>query len=317
MPLIKNQKDLYMHAEHNHYIIPACHFCEVLTLHAVLDAAKEENSPVILQIGVPNRPNFSPMPQFITYVEEVCRQYPVPVILNHDHISTVDSCRWAIDNGFLSVMFDGSHLPFEENIDKTKEITEYAHSRGACVEAELGSIPGFEDLVFSENSVFTEPEKAAEFIRRTGCDSLAVAVGTAHGGVKAGHPLEIDFGQLQSIKKAVGDFPLVLHGAASLPEFLVDEVNRYGGKAEYLDMCREETIEKTRYYGVVKANMDVDNMLVFTAALRKEFTEHPEKYNHTQYLKTAAEAMKNEVRRKMRDVTKSAGHAAAFWEVES
>lgn len=312
MPLVAEQKRLYRHAAKNEYVIPACHMCDLLSMHAILQAAQEEDSPVIVQIGVPNRENFMPMPQFINYFKEVCNLYSVPILLNHDHIPSVESCIWALDMGFPAVMFDGSSLPFEENVQKTRQVVEYAHARGAYVEAELGHIPGFEDMIFSSDSSFTEPDKAAEFIQRTKCDSLAVAVGTAHGGVKAGHPLQIDFEHLAAVRKAVGDTPLVLHGAASLPKFLVDDVNRYGGQAEYLDMCEESTIEKARHYGIVKANMDVDNQLVVTAALRREFMENPGKYNHAQYLKKAAVAMKEEVRRKMRMVTKSSGHASSF-----
>ena len=312
MPLINNQKALYQHALQNEYIMLASHICGLMSMKALVEAAEEENSPIIIQVGTGTREVFSPYPKFIKYLRDFCADYKAPVLLNHDHMQSVEDAMWAIDNGLPSIMFDGSHLPFEDNVAQTRRIVDYAHERGAWVEAELGNIPGFEDMVFSAKTVYTDPGKAAEFIDRTGCDSLAVAVGTAHGGVRAGKPLEIDFDLLGRLKKAVGATPLVLHGAASLPRPYIDEVNKYGGAAEPLDMCPETTIEKTRRHGVAKTNMDVDNMLVVTGAIRKHFAEHPEDYNHTRYLKVAAKALKGEIRRKMRDVTKSSGRGSSF-----
>lgn len=312
MPLVSNQKALYQHALQNKYIMLASHVCGLMPIKALAEGAEEENSPIIIQVGGSSREIFAPFPKFMKYLRDLLADYKAPILLNHDHMQSVEDCLWAVDNGLPSIMFDGSHLPFEENVAKTKQIADYAHPRGVWVEAELGNIPGFEDMVFSADTVYTDPGKAAEFIERTGCDSLAVSVGTAHGGVRAGHPLEIDFALLERIKKAVGDTPLVLHGAASLPRRYIDAVNQYGGQAEPLDMCPEETIEKTRHYGVAKTNMDVDNMLVITGSIRKYFVEHPDDYNHVRYLKPAAKALKEEVKRKMRDVTKSSGHGSSF-----
>jgi len=312
MPYIEDQKSLYKHAVDNHYIIPACHISGISTLKALLQGAEEADSPIMIQIGVVTREIFSPLPKFIHYFKELCDEYSIPILLNHDHISSVEDCFWAIDNDFLSVMFDGSRLPFEQNVAKTRQVVEYAHVHNVWVEAELGNIPGFEDLVFSAQTVYTDPEMAKEFIARTGCDSLAVAVGTAHGGVKAEKTLEIDFDLLGRIKQTIGDTPLVLHGAASLPAPFIDKVNQFGGSAEYLKMCLEETIEKTRNYGVAKANMDVDNMLVITGAIREHFMEKPENYNHIKYLKIASDALKEEVKRKISQVTKSGGYGSKY-----
>ena len=232
----------------------------------------------------------------------------MPVLGNHDHMQTVEDCRAAVDMGFPSVMFDGSHLPFEENVEKTRMVAEYAHARGVWVEAELGSIPGFEDIIFNEKSIYTNPEQARIFIEATGCDSLSVAVGTAHGGVRADKPLEINFTLLQEIKRAVGDTPLVLHGAASLPREYIDQVNSVGGQVEYLSMCPEETIEKSRHYGIAKANMDVDNFLKYTYTVRKFFRDQADQFNPFVYNTYASKAMEEACRHKMRCVTKSSGY---------
>lgn len=314
MPYIKHPKSLYMHAHKNHYIMPACHISGLASLHAILDGAQRADSPIVLQIGRPAYDIFQPFDSFFSHFKNVCDEYDIPVLLNHDHIPSVDLCKQVLEAGFPSVMFDGSHLPYEENIAATREVVQYAHERGAWVEAELGNIPGFEDMVFAKNTVYTEPEKALDFIRQTGCDSLAVAVGTAHGGVKAGHPLEIDFDLLARIYETVGEYPLVLHGAASLLKELIDRVNQFGGQADYLDMCTESTIAKTRMFGITKANMDVDNMLVITGALREHFVRTPDNYNHIKYMKEVQQALSDEIQRKIKNVTCSGGFGRAYLE---
>ena len=316
MPFVDDPKSLYTHAVKSNYIMPACHmYGDMGVLRAILDAAEEEDSPVVVQVsGYLNR-SYPPISKFFEYLRAIYSEYKVPILMNHDHIQKVEDCLRAIDEGYPSIMYDGSHLPLEENARNTEKVVAYAHSHNVWVEAELGSIPGLEDMVISsETTVYTDPQTAAEFIDKTECDSLAIAVGTAHGGVKAGKPLEIDFELLGRIREAVGsEFPLVLHGAASLPRHLIDEVNKYGGKADYLDMCAEETIEKTRSYGVAKANMDVDNWLVVTGSIRKFFTENPEVYNFGMYMGMAAGAVKEFIKHKMRDVTRSSGNGSKYY----
>ena len=312
MPLIADQKQLYQHALQNQYIIPAFHVWGIESMKAVLDAAVAENSPVIMQILAPTLENVKPFPRFLECIRQYAKDYPVPVIVNRDHSPSVQAALEAVDMGFPSVMFDGSALPFEENIAKTAEVVAYAHQRGVWVEAELGSIPGLEDTVFSTETKYTDPAQAAEFIRRTGCDSLAVAVGTAHGGVRAKEHLKVDYALLERIRDAVGGTPLVLHGAAALPEESVELANRYGGRVEHLMMCTEETIAETRLHGVAKANMDVDNWLGVTAILRKQFAEHPDQFNPIIYMRETERVMCETVRHKMRDVTHSAGFADKF-----
>lgn len=312
MPVITDINRLYDHALRNKYIIPAFHVWGIESVKAVLKAAADEDSPVIMQILTPTLDNVAPFPAFLETIQRYAEEYLVPVVVNRDHSPSVEAALQAVDMGFPSVMFDGSSLPFEENVQKTRQVTDYAHEHGVWVEAELGSIPGLEDETFSTHTQYTDPEQAADFLKKTGCDSLAVAVGTAHGGVQAEEHLKIDFELLEKIREAVGKVPLVLHGAAALPWELVDEVNRYGGKAERLMMCTEETIERTRLYGVAKANMDVDNWLAVTAALRKQFAEKPEQFNPIVYMKETETAMYHVIRHKMRNVTHSAGAAGDF-----
>lgn len=312
MPLILKQKDLYQHAINCEYIIPAFNCFDIESMRAIVSAAEDEDSPVVLQVCMAMHDKVYPLTKFVAYLKDYLEGVKIPVLLHHDHMQEVENCIKAVDMGFPSVMFDGSLLPFEANVEMTKRVTEYAHAHGVWVEAELGSIPGFEDTIFNDKSIYTNPAQAAEFIKLTGCDSLSVAVGTAHGGVKANDPLNIDFELLGEIKKSAGSTPLVLHGAASLPKNYIDEVNAYGGAVEYLSMCAEETIEQSRHFGVAKANMDVDNFLKYTYALRKIFREQAEQYNPFEYNTMASNAMREACRHKMRMVTKSAGFGSRF-----
>ncbi|MGN0975859.1 MAG: class II fructose-bisphosphate aldolase [Gemmiger sp.] len=316
MPLVKNQKDLYEFAVKNKFTMPAMHMSGLASLRAILDAAQEEDSPIIIQLMGPTLPMFQPFDKFMEFFEAICNEYTIPILLNHDHNPSVENCKKCIDMGFPSVMFDGSSLPYEENVAKTKEVADYAHAHNAWVEAELGSIPGLEDMVIGPDScIYTSPEQAVDFIKATGCDSLAVAVGTAHGGVRADAPLDINFELLGKIREAVGDsYPLVLHGAASLPTDHIDAVNALGGKVEYLKMCTEETIRKTSAYGVAKANMDVDNFLVITAKVREFLAAKPDVYAHVHYMFYAMAGLKEEVKRKIRDVTNSGGFGSKFYQ---
>jgi fructose-bisphosphate aldolase class II len=313
MPFIENPKELYEHALKHKYIIAGFNIFNLESMQAVVEAAVRQRSPVILQLGSWVYESLYPLKKFISYCIDYGEDIDIPMIIHHDHMYDLDMCTYAVKVGFQSIMFDGSKLSFQENIKQTKAITEYAHNQGVWVEAELGSIPGFEQNSFSDQAIYTDPFQAAEFIERTGCDSLSVAVGTAHGGVAGNKDLEIDYNLLQQIKTAVGNTPLVLHGAASLPKDLIDFVNDYGGKVPYLRMASEKSIERTRNFGVAKVNMDVDNMLAYTGELRKFFTDTPEVYNPMTYLPKAKEAFCKEVEHKMKNVVKSIGQADSFW----
>ena len=314
MPLCKDYGALYRHALQNEYILPACHAWGLESLKAILTAAVEMRSPVIIQLLTATMNSVGPLPKLIRCARDYAEDADVPVLLNFDHAPSVEAAKAAVDMGMPSVMFDGSAFPLEKNIATTRDVVEYAHTRGVWVEAELGSIPGMADLSFTNGDRYTKPEEAARFIRETGCDALAVAVGTAHGGVRAPKPLEIDFVLLDEIRHAVSGTPLVLHGAASLPKEEIDQVNRYGGEVEYLMMCREETIAETRHHGVAKVNMDVDNWLRVAATLRRQFVEQPSLFDPITYMGRTIGAMADAVAHKMKRVTMSAGFADTFSE---
>ncbi len=301
-------KALFEDAMKRKYTVGAYNIFNLDTMVAVLQAAEKEESPVILQLSMGSRKY---QPYFSTFVQCV-RMYAeavtVPVGINHDHCKTVENAKEAVDYGIPSVMFDGSHLPFDENVRLTREVVRYAHSHDAWVEAELGRMAGFEDEVFGESTQFTDPQMAARFIAETGCDSLAVSVGTSHGGVLEDHPLPLHFEVLDAIRRAVPEgYPLVLHGAASVPEDLVAAINAQGAQVRQMRNCTEEDISRAAAYGVVKANMDVDNHLCYSAMIRRKQREILEKYDPRMYLKPAREAFEEEVRHKMKEVSRSSG----------
>lgn len=298
---------LFAKAMQEHYIVGAYNACNLETLSAILDAAQAERSPVIVQISMGARKHLSQWPLFAQTVRLYAQAYDVPVVLQHDHCPSVEACLEAVEAGILSVMFDGSHLPMEENIEKTRFLAQRLHEKGGWIEAEIGKLPGFEDMVFSESAEMTTPETARYFCEATGCDALAVSVGTSHGGVRAPADLPFDFDRLRAIHEAIPEMPLVLHGAASLPRELIDYPNRFGGEVEPLRNCSEADICRSAQYGVCKANMDVDNFLCFTGAIREFFHQQPDKYDPRAYLKPAREAFCQEVRHKMRCVTRSSG----------
>lgn len=304
---IKSPGELYRHAIGNHYGIGAFNTFSWETMMAVMEAAQAQRSPAILQVSMGARKYVSHFRDYVDTLYTLAERYDVPFFIQHDHCGTIEACREAIEAGCQAVMFDGSHLPYEENVKKTRQVAEYAHEKGVWVEAELGCLPGFEDMVFSEKAVYTDPDLAEEFIDRTGCDALAVAVGTSHGGVRGEDYLPLDSGLLEEIVKRKPDYPFVLHGAASLPPGLIDACNRQGGQVEYLRNCSEESIAGAVALGVKKVNMDVDNFLVFTTAVREFFNTSPEIYDPRKYLKLAREAFRMEVEHKMKAVLGSAG----------
>lgn len=296
-------------ARESGFIVGAFNVFNIDYACAVLKAAVEERSPVILQISMGARKYQGDWLLFVSQLRELAQRQLIPAFVQHDHCLHIEACKEAVDAGVQAVMFDGSHLSYEENVANTREVVAYAHARGVAVEAELGCLPGFEDMVFAGKAVFTDPKQAAAFVNTTDCDSLAVSVGTSHGGVIADAPLPIAFDTLREIGESLPCFPLVLHGAASLPGPLVDAVNAQGGKVAYLKNAAEADIAACAQFGVSKANMDVDNFLAFTTAVRQVLNEYPEQYDPRKYLAAAKDALCMEVRRKMRDVLRSAGHA--------
>lgn len=304
---LKRPGELYQHAISHQYGIGAFNTFSLESLLAVMEAAQAQRSPAIIQVSMGARKYVKHLHAYVDVIRRMAEQYDVPFFIQHDHCSTVEACKEAIEAGCQAVMFDGSHLSYEENAAKTKEVAAFAHARGAWVEAELGCLPGFEDLVFAEKAVYTDPDMAEKFINETGCDALAVAVGTSHGGVQAEDYLPLDLELLKAIISRKPGYPFVLHGAASLPPELIDACNAQGGKVEYLRNCSEKSIADAVGAGVKKVNMDVDNFLVFTTAVREFQNKRPDIYDPRKYLQPAMTAFQKEVEHKMKAVLKSAG----------
>ncbi|MCH3918422.1 MAG: class II fructose-bisphosphate aldolase [Spirochaetia bacterium] len=304
---LSNPKEMYRNAIEGHYALGAFNVFSLESIQAVLDAAENQKSPVILQVSMGARKYVKDFHLFVHTMKNYADHCAVPVFIQHDHCTTEEACFEAIDAGVQSVMFDGSHLAYDDNLKKTSEVVAYAHKRGVWVEAELGRIPGFEDLVFAESDEYTDPEMAHGFIAATGCDALAVSVGTSHGGVEAEGYLPMQFDLLRQIVSLTPDYPFVLHGGASLPPELIAECNKVGGKVEYLRNCSEKDVSMAVDIGIHKVNMDVDNFLVFTTAIRKFFLEKPSIYDPRKYLVGARAAFQAEVEHKFQDVLHSAG----------
>jgi fructose-bisphosphate aldolase (EC 4.1.2.13) len=219
-----------------------------------------------------------------------------------DHGDSFELCKEVIDAGFTSVMIDGSHLPFEENVALTKKVVEYAHSKGVVVEGELGKLQGIEEHVVSNEAVYTDPDKAVEFVQRTGVDSLAIAIGTSHGAYKFKGEPKLDFDRLQEIARRLPGFPLVLHGASSVLPQYVEKINKYGGKIGDAKGVPEDMLRKATTMGITKINIDTDLRLAMTATIREIFALHPEEFDPRKYLGPARDEIKSLVKHKIRDV---------------
>jgi fructose-bisphosphate aldolase class II len=298
---------LFGHAIKHHYGIGAFNVYSIESALAVLEAAEAQFSPVIIQISMGTRKYVKHLATFVEIIKKFAGHYSAPICIQHDHCSTLEDCIAAIDCGVQAVMIDGSDLSYEENIAATKEVVAYARSKNVWVEAELGRLPGFEDMIFSDSMEFTNPELVSGFITRSGCNALAVAVGTSHGGIRATDYLPVNFGLLKRILNAFPGYPFVLHGGASLAPDLVTACNDQGGRVEYLRNCSEKDINQAVTMGIKKVNMDVDNFLVFTTAVRRSLNEHPEIYDPRKYLAAGTAAFKKEVEHKLEVVMNSAG----------
>ena len=231
------------------------------------------------------------------------------MVVHLDHGPSFEMCRDCIDGGFTSVMIDGSHLSFEENIALTKQVVDYAHPRGVWVEAELGKLAGIEEHVQSAEHVYTDPDEAVEFVNRTGCDSLAVAIGTSHGAYKFKGEAKLDFDRLQRIGDKLPGYPLVLHGASSVPQEFVSLCNQFGGQVGGAKGVPEDMLRKAAGMGVCKINVDTDIRLAVTASIRQNLAEHPEQFDPRAYLTPARDAVKNMVAHKIRNVMGSSNKA--------
>lgn len=305
MPFVTT-KEMFKKAYEGHYAVGAFNVNNMEIVQGIVDAAKEEESPLILQVSAGAR-KYAKHSYLLHLVEAAMEDTGLPIALHLDHGADFDICKACVDGGFTSVMIDGSKYPFEENIELTKRVVDYAHNKGGVVEAELGKLAGVEDAVKvnTKDATYTDPDQAVEFVERTGVDSLAIAIGTSHGAYKFKGKPELDFARLEKITNMLPGFPLVLHGASTvIPEF-VAECNKYGGKLAGAQGCPEDMLKKAGTYGVCKINIDTDLRLAMTASIRKYLYEHPEDFDPRSYLGKGREAIKMMVAHKMRDVLNS------------
>ncbi len=319
MPLT-HTRELFAKALKGKYAIGAFNVNNMELLQAIVEACEEEKAPVMLQISKGARQYANPV-YLKKLIEAAVSLSNIPIAVHLDHGDSFELCKECIDEGFTSVMIDGSHLPSEENVAVCKKVVEYAHKHDCVVEGELGMLVGAqrdegeEGGGYSKGGVYTHPDEAVEFVKATGVDSLAVAIGNSHGAYKFKGDQRLNLDRLKAIKKALmdaelGDYPLVLHGASSVPEDLVQEINKYGGKlGDDTAGVPEADIEVARRVGCTKVNIDTDLRLAMTAAVRKAMWESPKEFDPRKYLAPARNRVKELVRHKVRNVLCSAGHA--------
>ena len=279
-------------------------------VQGIMDAAEEENSPVILQTSS-SAIKYARIPYLKKMIEAGLEEHDIPVALHLDHGPDFETCKLCVDNGYTSVMFDGSKYDFEKNIELTKQVVDYAHEHGVVVEAELGKLAGVEDDVnVAENdAMYTDPEQALEFVQRTGCDSLAIAIGTSHGAYKFKGEARLRFDILEKVKDLMPNVPIVLHGASTvIPEY-VEMCNKYGGNMPGAKGVPDEMLHEASKRGVSKINVDTDLRLAMTAAIRKVFVETPEQFDPRKYLGPGRDFIKETVKHKIRDVFGSSNKA--------
>ena len=298
--------EMFKKAYDNGYAIGAFNVNNMEIVQGITDACNETKSPVILQVSKGARA-YANHTYLTKMVEAAVIENPdIPIALHLDHGPDFETCKSCIDGGFTSVMIDGSSLPFEENVALAKKVVEYAHDKGVVVEAELGVLAGIEDdvNVDAENASYTKPEEVEEFVDRTGCDSLAIAIGTSHGAYKfkPGTKPQLRFDVLEEVSKRLPGFPIVLHGASSVPQEFVEEINKYGGNMPGAIGVPEDQLRQAASMAVCKINIDSDIRLAITATVRKYFAEHPDHFDPRQYLKPARQAVKDMVSHKIIDV---------------
>ena len=322
-----NTREMFKKAVDGGYAIPAFNFNNMEQLQAIVQAAAETKSPVILQVskGARNYANSTLLRYMaegaVAYAKELGWENP-QIVLHLDHGDSYELCKDCVDMGFSSVMIDASSLPYEENIALTKKVVEYAHKYDVTVEAELGVLAGVEDEVSSAESHYTKPEEVIDFATRTGCDSLAISIGTSHGAYKftpeqctrdpkTGRlvPPPLAFDVLHEIEKKLPGFPIVLHGSSSVPQEYVDMCNKYGGNLPNAIGIPEEQLREAAKSAVCKINIDSDSRLAMTGAIRKHLAENPSHFDPRQYLKPAREEMKKMYIHKIVNVLGSNGKA--------
>ena len=318
-----NSKDLFKKAINGGYAIPGYNFNNMEQLQAITIGCTETASPVILQVskGARNYANQTLLRYMAMGAVEMMKEYaaehnlkPIPIVLHLDHGDSFELCKSCVDSGFSSVMIDGSHLPYDENVELTRKVVEYAHQYDVSVEGELGVLAGIEDEVQAEKSHYTRPEEVEDFVTKTGVDSLAISIGTSHGAykfkVKPGEqPPPLRFDILEEIEKRIPGFPIVLHGSSSvLPEY-VDMINQYGGKLDNAVGVPEDQLRRAAKSAVCKINIDTDGRLVVTAIIRKILAEKPQEFDPRKYLGPAREELIKMIKRKNIEVLGSANQA--------
>lgn len=311
MPLV-NTKEMFKKAYEGGYAIGAFNVNNMEIIQGITEAGKELNAPLILQVSAGAR-KYANHTYLVKLVEAAVEETGLPICLHLDHGNSFELCKSCIDGGFTSVMIDGSHLPYEENVALAKKVADYAHQFNVTVEAELGQLAGIEDdvNVSEDDAHFTDPNQVYDFVTRTGVDSLAIAIGTSHGAYKfkPGQKPQLRFDILEEVGKKLPGFPIVLHGASSVvPEF-VEMVNQYGGKMPDAIGIPEEMLRKAATMAVCKINIDSDLRLAMTGAIRKHFVEHPDHFDPRQYLGDGRASIKGMVEHKIKDVLGCDGKA--------
>ncbi|MEM1539554.1 MAG: class II fructose-1,6-bisphosphate aldolase [Candidatus Bathyarchaeia archaeon] len=297
--MLVTNKDMLSAAKLGSYAVGAFNIQNLESLQAVVEAAVEEKSPVIVAV-TPSAIKYGGLKFLAGLVKTAAESSPVPMSLHLDHGEDVETVSKCLEAGFTSVMIDGSHLKFEENVAITKRVVELAHPRGVSVEAELGRLTGVEEKTMEEReAVLTDPDEAEEFVKRTGVDALAVSIGTSHGAYKFKGEPKLDFERLKLIREKV-DLPLVLHGASSVPAWIIEKAVKYGAELEGAKGIPEEHIRRAISLGITKINIDTDLRLAFTATVREVLAKSPREFDPRKILGPAKEAMKEVVKSKMR-----------------
>ncbi|MDI3537664.1 MAG: fructose-bisphosphate aldolase, class [Eubacteriaceae bacterium] len=295
--------EMFKKAYEGGYAVGAFNVNNMEIIQGIVGAAEAEQAPLILQVSAGARKYANPV-YLRKLVEAAVETTGLDICLHLDHGDDFDICKSCVDSGFTSVMIDGSKHPFDENLALTKKVVEYAHDHGVVVEAELGKLAGIEDAVnvADRDSTFTDPDEAVEFVERSGCDSLAVTIGTSHGAFKFKGEPQLDFERLYKISELLPGFPLVLHGASSVPKEFVDLCNQYGGQIPGAKGVPEDMLRKAAKSGVCKINIDTDLRLAMTASIRQVFIENPEYFDPRQYLGPGRNAIKAMVAHKIKNV---------------
>ena len=309
--MLVTTKEMFEKSMKEGYAIGAFNVNNMEIIQGIVEAAAEQKSPVILQASS-SAIKYAKINYLMKMVEAAVEEHPeIPMAIHLDHGPDFETCKMCVDNGFTSVMFDGSKYDFEENIRLTKEVVDYAHAHGVVVEAELGKLAGIEDdvNVSASDAMYTDPEQAEEFVRRTGVDSLAIAIGTSHGAYKFKGEAKLRFDILKQIKERIPNTPIVLHGASTVIPELVNMCNEYGGNIPGAKGVPDEILHEASVSGVSKINVDTDLRLAMTAGIRKVFVEDPSAFDPRKYLTPARELVKQTVAHKMKDVFGSANKA--------